>query len=472
MRVIFCIPALFLLAYAAIAQKIIVSEDLPLRNDQGYQVIGELKGNLLLFRDKSNNFEIQGFDKKMRLSWTKEIELDKRYPKVLDILPANDYFTLFYRFRNKSHTILKAHRYDPGANLMDSAVVFDFGFLFFTPEFEVKFSEDKTKALVYYLEDFKTIKAFSFDVPSMRLLWNQAVVPDDFVFNKEFFQVTVNNDGDMYFIVDRENQRSKKEEHLLEMVKYGLGLSNPISFKVPMEGRLTYDVTINYDNRNDRFVAAGLYTDKNPARAEGQFTLNFDFSNPADYTLHFGAFPDNLVQDLMGKEADKNNTLTDIEIREIILRQDGGTLLVGERNKEYERRSSARMISDQRIRFSVDYYFDDLFVIATHPDGKYHWHTVLHKKQYSQDDDGIFSSYFLMRNPSKLRFVFNDEIKFENTVSEYTLDPLGKPDRNSLLNTENLDIKMRFRDALQIGPSEFIAPSERRSMLKLVKISY
>jgi hypothetical protein len=77
-----------------------------------------------------------------------------------------------------------------------------------------------------------------------------------------------------------------------------------------------------------------------------------------------------------------------------------------------------------------------------------------------------------MLNTDKLRILFNDEIKYENTCSEYLLSPLGDFDRNSLLNTMGQGLRLRFRDALQISPSECLVPSEFRNKLKLVLVRY
>jgi hypothetical protein len=94
----------------------------------------------------------------------------------------------------------------------------------------------------------------------------------------------------------------------------------------------------------------------------------------------------------------------------------------------------------------------------------------LHKKQYSQDDEAIFSSFFLLKSPDRLHFMFNDEIKYENTCSEYVLNPIGEFDRNSLLSTVNQGLRLRFRDAIQISATECLAPSEFRNRLRLVLI--
>ena len=52
------------------------------------------------------------------------------------------------------------------------------------------------------------------------------------------------------------------------------------------------------------------------------------------------------------------------------------------------------------------------------------------------------------------------------------MNPLGEYKRESVLSTEYQKLKLRFRDALQIGPSSLIVPSERNFALSLVKIDY
>ncbi|MEL7161033.1 MAG: hypothetical protein AAFN92_09755, partial [Bacteroidota bacterium] len=153
----------------------------------------------------------------------------------------------------------------------------------------------------------------------------------------------------------------------------------------------------------------------------------------------------------------------------------GGGLIITERNRQLERRSNAsrtQVLNNYGIRPLVDYHYDELVVFSVHPDGKPHWSNILHKKQYSQDDGGVYSSYLLMENPSSLRFLFNDEIRFENTVSEYVVNGRGEFDRNSLFHTRDLELRLRFRDGLQVAANEVVLPSEHRNKLRLVKMTY
>ena len=147
--------------------------------------------------------------------------------------------------------------------------------------------------------------------------------------------------------------------------------------------------------------------------------------------------------------------------------------------KEFSRRSSYGNSVSSRGNFGpnarrgwVDYYNEDIIVTSFSADKTVDWTKILYKKQFSQDDEAIFSSYFIMKTPSRLRLVYNDEIKRSNTVSEYIMDPGGWIKRNSLLSTSQQDLKLRFRDALQISSNEIIVPSETNYNLSLVKITY
>jgi hypothetical protein len=77
-----------------------------------------------------------------------------------------------------------------------------------------------------------------------------------------------------------------------------------------------------------------------------------------------------------------------------------------------------------------------------------------------------------MENPSRLRLIFNDEIRNENTVSEYILQGNGLSKRSSVMSTDYQRLKLRFQEAIQVASNQIIVPSERNSRLNLVKITY
>ena len=464
------------------AQVITVSDDLSVRNDLGYYLLGEMKGNTLLFRDMATGFEVQAFNEKMRATWTKELELDKRRPAVIDVVADRESFCVFYQFKRKGETILKAHKYDAAANLIDSVVIKNFGSVFYSPDLQTLPSEDKSKIVFFEVENQADVTAYSFDIKKMKLLWEGKYDNQETSWNRDFREILTDNNGYFYLIFERNNRRSQLEEHRFEIYQMN-GSSDQPKWAVHMPDTLRYDVLFEYDNLNRKIVAGGLYSDDSPAYANGFFFVSFSPVSSVKPNIVYHPFSDEFVFNLTekGEPGVKNKRLekgiNETDIRQIVLRRDGGILIIGEQNRQFNRGyGSGRGIGPPGSAYGgrsiTDYYFDDLFVISVHPDGALHWQNVLHKKQYSQDDDAVFSSYFLAKTPTALRLLFNDEIKYENTVSEYVLAGNGEFTRNSVMSTENQKLRLRFQAALQVSANEVLVPSESRNRLKIVRVRY
>ena len=231
---------------------------------------------------------------------------------------------------------------------------------------------------------------------------------------------------------------------------------------------LWYDVYFEYDNLNNRIVAGGLYANDFLTKSLGYFYLNINPKNENDYVLTFHEYDAEFVHDVLGKHKKTNKDgFAEVDIQEIVLRSDGGILLIAERNRRYVRQTSSMVTSygQNPGGNQVDYYFNDLLVFSIHPNGKLHWIDILHKKQYSQDDNARYSSYFLLKTRSNLRFLYNDEIKQENAVNEYILTGIGEPDRKNIMNTAGAELMLVMKNALQISADEVVIPSERRRQL-------
>ncbi|HLP94955.1 MAG TPA: hypothetical protein VK168_13015 [Saprospiraceae bacterium] len=472
-----CLFALFFLfTHALYGQSAVVSEPVFIRTDYGYELIGRLRDRVLIFRDRYDDFIVQAFDPQLKLSWTKELEdLDHRGTRILGVVPGRNDFSIIYQTRRRGHTVLRVHKYDPGANLIDSMEVKDYGErIFNTPSLEIAQSDDRNCIVIYNVAERDRIEATCIFLDKMITPWDHMAIVEDLsdIFESREPEITVSNSGIFFWITERNNRKSKLEKHELEVIQFdgnGVHLNT-----TPLGNYLTVDLKFAFDHHNHQLVGAGLWTEKSRERSNGVFYLRMTPGRDSTAALRYEAFDEKFLSVLRQKDvSDESRGVVDARLQEILLRQDGGVILVAERYREVQRGASAgRGFFRDGMRMIVDYYYDDVFVLAIKPNGYVQWKSALHKKQYSQDDDGIFSSYFLMRTPDRMRFFFNDEIKYENTCSEYVLSASGEFDRNSLLNTLNQSLRLRFRDALQMNANECLVPSEYRGRLKLVLLRF
>jgi hypothetical protein len=464
-----------LLPFWSPAQTMYISEPLPIRNDYGYELIGRLRDRILIFRDKYDDFEVQAYDQQMRPVWAKELQdLDKRGVQILAVTAGKNDFSVVYSRRQKGRVQLRLHKYDPTASLIDTFTIKDYGErIFNVPRLMHLMSEDRNCMAVYNEEESGKFEITCFRIDKMLVLWDRVLDKARVDTDINADEKVLTNEGVLFLIEEKNNRRNRIEEHQFSITTVRAG--QELTFvSIPVPQMLTSDVLFRYDGVNQRLVGAGLYGERHRERVNGVFTF-FYFPRTASFqTEQPQPFDEQFLSVLRQKSVeDDGKGILDTRMAYLLLRQDGGVVLVAERYRETLRGAvTNRGFWRDGSRAVVDYYYDDLFVITTHPDGKVHWKTVLHKKQYSQDDEGTFSSCFPFLSADKLRFLFNDEIKYENTCSEYVVSPLGDFDRNNLLNTEGQALRLRFRDACQLSNAECLVPSEFRNKLRFVLLRF
>lgn len=480
MRYIFLLLSINLTTtFSLSAQVVTVSEELTLRSDMAYELIGELENQYLVFLNNEHTFQVQAYDEDLRATWEKDIELEKRRPEILSIIPTTEQFTLIYQHRHKGDLLIRANVYDAGANLKDSIVIKNLGMPFGSSYYQVVRSQDRSKILLFTEHTSGEIEVFAFDLENMQLLWETSFLPENMVLSRDSHQIVVTNEGRMYYIILKNNYRSRIKDHYYEIFYQDENMESIGRYEINLGDRLTYDVYFEYDDLNDRLVAGGFHAEKNLAWAKGYFLFQLEEGESNDYQIDYYDFSEVLVNDFLERDApSKLKGIFDTNIQQIILRQDGGLLIVAERVRTNERNYGtlpSRTLYNpalDNIGGSVDHYYEHLLVISIHPNGDKHWANVLRKRQYSQDDGAVFSSFFAIKSPRNLHFLFNDEIREENTVSEYLVKGGGSSERNSVMNTENQKLRLRFQAAVQTAADELVIPSERRNRLKLVRVKF
>ncbi|HJW30828.1 MAG TPA: hypothetical protein VJ508_16450, partial [Saprospiraceae bacterium] len=88
-----------LMYWSAQSQSITISEELPMRSDYAYTIMGWIGGDLLLFRDKGHEFFVQAFDTDMHLKWEREVYLGDHKADVIGIVAHPNRFHVIYGMR-------------------------------------------------------------------------------------------------------------------------------------------------------------------------------------------------------------------------------------------------------------------------------------------------------------------------------------------------------------------------------------
>lgn len=471
-RGLICVTATFMMiSGTAFGQKITVSEELLLKNDYAYTILGWIGKDLLLFRDRGHAFYIQSFDENMHFKWEREIDLGEGRADIIGLIAREDRFHILYGMRDNGDYTVRDWAFSRDINLLDTTTIARYTDVFLVPRFLFKESDDKSKAILVKLEN-TGYQFYSYDFTNKEVRWVKTVSTEGKKLLEDFRPLTVTNDGEFYLPMKSQNVQQRIQ--FLHIFSSAPSVNQIIHDTVRIGDIQIMDIFSTYDHVQQCLVVTGLLGERNTNRSKGFYYLRYQ--KGVRQQLNFLAFDENILSEVNGREVPVSRGLSDFTVQKIALRQDGGAIIIAELIKEFSRRSSLPMQRDIGGGYArdgwVDYYFEDLILFAVNPDGTPHWKKVLRKRQYSQDDGAMYSSFLLFKTPERLKFLFNDEIKQENTVGGYEVTGTGYVERKTVFNTDYQKLKLRFRDGVQVSNNECIIPSERSNKLSLVRIVF
>lgn len=445
------------------SQKVTISPEILLRDDYSFALLGEVDGKVLLIRNKGFRQTLSIYNK--GLGFIQEVPLNFEDRKVNEIgfVTNPQDFNFYYSYKSGNNEIVKAVKLSASGEIYYEDTIFIREKVFLPEYYRIAGSEDDRYICIFNIIDDITLQLLFYDNQEMKLIYEKELVVEDVFIRKDFLNIEISNHGEMAILFEKHNSFYKKESHHLRLITFDKN-GNENDSKISLKNIISVDQSLVVNNHTNSFEVVGLYSDKYENISHGYFVYK-------NNKVQINPYDDTLLEGIFQNQKRRTKGLEDYGLNEVIFRQDGGYVLILEANKEYYRnKSSSRM---QRTGYNVgitDYYNEDILIMSINPDASFQWNTILPKKQYSQDDDGIYSSYFVFKTPSKLHFIYNDEIKNDNTVSEYVLNPAGVYERNSILSTAYQKLKLRLRSAIQISSSSYVLISEKNSRLNIVKI--
>lgn len=457
------------------SQTVTVSPEVSIRSNYAYDILPLSCGHTLIYHDRGSSHEFDVFDTDMRLLWNKALSFEKRNFQVICAVARDTTVHVYYQYRDEGILWTKVKAYSRYGEEADTSQTLFQEKIQTTDKVRFVVSEDKSK-IGFFRPDGKNLQLWVIDHPSGKCMLSTTVSLRDFNFRTDFQKILVNNRGQVFVLGRKERLWSRAASQRLmlgkvlqenQFVTTGLNISEVEFAQADMQ----------YDQVNNNIVIGGLVSRGNADASGGYFSIQVAAEGiEEELYVNFQLFSQDFISEVYGKKISKSKEISSLFVKELIVRHDGGLVLISEVKKEFLRRAQSaapgRFGDFYSGRGFIDYYYEDIILISTYPDGQEHWKQFLYKKQFSQDDDGIYSSFFIFKTPSQIRFLYNDEIKNNNTVSEYAIDPLGHAERKSVLSTEYQNLKLRFKDAIQTGSSTLIVPSEKSYKVNLVRISF
>ena len=380
--------------------------------------------------------------------------------------------------------------------------------------FDFSISKDSSKLLIYNQnpELRKTQETFSIYVydQEMNPLWEKEITlpyPDQNV-NIESFEI--DNDGNVYIlntVFDKGAKEIKRgrSNYRYSILAYSASGEKIVEYPLELENYFITDLTFKIAN-DGHLVFAGFYSQKGTASARGTYFFRLNPITEEVYANNTKEFDfDLLTADLSNRkrsraekaeqsgDVNKQAELRSFSLDHLILRNDGGAVLVGEQYyvdvvNSFDNFVGGRFGGAGGNRVDYYYHYNDLIVANIRPNGEIDWATRIPKEQETRNDGGYFSSYAMSIVRDKLFFIFNDDSRnydrdddrlygFSGN-SKRTLISLAQINRDGslemspLINNEQDNLLFRPKVSRQTGKREMILFGERGKKFKLATLQF
>jgi hypothetical protein len=469
---VFSVLMLLIILQRSDAQVVTVSEEINMSRDANFDLLGLYDGRILMSREVDYDVSLLGFDNKLFQVMDKSLSLESKKPIIIGVSPGKKTIDVFYANVKKELITLFLRRFDSQGNLVSSMTIKEMSWSGSIPKVKMTSSLNKNWVVLHSMDNDENLQVLYIDMEQMLLAGDHYYSMNNLNFRTNFKDIIVTNTGEMLIVLDNTQAFSKKMDAEIIIIHSGIETEQP---KLSVKNFTPYNIRSNLlklDESNRKLVLTSLYADRNTVESPGIVLCTYDLQKKDWGKIGFVPFELEIPADQRAAKRTRFEVFADLKLDEILIREDGGLLAFFEDRKEYERSLYQGRRDFYGMRFAIDYYYDDIYVLAVSPNGQLEWQKRLQKKQYSFDDDALYSSFYIFKTPSAARIIYNDEIKNENTVSEYILTGSGQSERRNVLNTNRQDLRLQIRNALQISPNEFIIPSVKRNRLKLVKVTY
>lgn len=285
--------------------------------------------------------------------------------------------------------------------------------------------------------------------------------------------VQVANDGTIYLLAKHLLKPNPKQpaDYRYLMIRLRPGSDRLEEYSLPFEGVHITDLILKPEP-NGNLTLAGFYSERNTNQLAGSLFLRLDGRADSILAQRATPFPPNLLSYfLTPKQINSGAELTDLYLDDIVLRSDGGALLLAE---EYYV-TTATFPDVHGFWFTEEFFnYGNIIVLSISPTGELDWHAVVEKFQSAEYPAEL--SYLPVVTPNGVNLFYKTRLKGVGSnvfLSQISFDGKLSPPKPFFKKFYNNDIFYR-RSSEQIRNNQAILVylQGKRKTFSFIKVQW
>ena len=310
--------------------------------------------------------------------------------------------------------------------------------------YDLKISEDDTKFLyTYSLKNKERDDKINKEVIGMQVFDENLVKLWGDDFEMPYTEAKMDNigfilsdDATVYLMAKvyegdtpKEGKDKKKPNYHFEILAYKKGSKTPKIIKIKLDNYFPTEAWV-YENSNHEIAITGFYSKALNKPVDGAYMVKLDVETGTFTKIKGGyyeiptdvikAFTSEREKRKMDKQADKDEDgdigISNLEINEIYVMDDGTTKIVAE--QYHVQVTYYYDMNCKCMKTKYDTYADDIFVMSISVDGKLEWTKKIPKSQHANGAYGAGISINTMKKGNDVHIFYIDNIKNLNLPSD------------------------------------------------------
>ncbi len=450
---------------------------------------------------------LEHFDKELILIKSKVLDFQKEKKNIEFIFQLNNKIYLFVSETNKKEekVILSQYEIDKSTFEISEEVkqVAEYsieGLNKLDPgDFNHSISNDSSKVLIYYNFPNKD------DEKNQYMLY---IYDNQFnLINKEHLitpyikkvltveNVKIDNKGDVHILArnysdDKEDRTKYSPNHQYLLFSYLSSNKKTIENRLSLNNKIVTEFDFILDN-NDNIICAGFYSEEDIYSIKGLFITKIDGATNTikvekvhEFDLEF------ITKDISQRERekkekqqekDKNIEMENYFLDHILLKDDGGIIIIGE---NFSTRIRFTSTPNGGTTSETVYFHNNIIITSLSAEGNVEWHQKIKKNQATANTVES-SSYGLAKINNTLYFIFN-AMQGENNKLIYNhsnyykksilaiigIDDKGIISEDKLFGFEESNVLMKPRLGKQISDNEFLLFGKIKKIHRFAKVTF
>jgi hypothetical protein len=448
--------------------------------DDEYAVVGMCGGNLYTYRNTSEGAMLDAYDDSMNKLATVLLDFFPKKIYQVKFVAYPDRMIILYQALESNKVVQYAARLDEKGRLKGKPLELGSiktGILGATKTyFQSAVSDNKKSIVIYSANDHGSAVEWDgkwLDENLTIVKRSKAAFKTDNAI--EHGEVNLGNDGTVYIAAFTTTgaQNYSDQYWILTLPPGGTKFD---ARELVLDDKYAASGYMKLDNVNNRVYFGGFYSDRKNGSYNGLIYAALDVATGTFTSRKFIPFDAQLINAAGARH--KSHAFDNYAVRQLIVKNDGGFVLVGEVHYITTRSNYTpgfgyySFYSPYMTTMVHEYHYDDIMALSYNERGERQWDSFIPKYQYSQEDGGVFSSYALLNTGGTLAFLFNDFNANNSRIQLGTIEADGKTDVHSFTADGNDNPDWLPRSGKQVAARVLVVPCFHRKQICFAKVVF